>query len=80
MAERPSISQLEKGEKAVIVGYRADDIPIKLYEMGLLPGVALTLKQRLPFNGPICVQVIGNPNAVALRKTEADLILVDSIA
>lgn len=80
MSNHPSISLLAKGKKAVIVGYRSSDIPIKIYEMGLLPGVELTMKQRLPFNGPICVQVNGNPNAVALRKAEAELILIDPVS
>lgn len=72
--EKP-ISQLKKGETATIVGYVEGEIPLKIYEMGLLPGVVFTVKQRLPLNGPVCLRIDGNPNGVALRRAEADLIL-----
>lgn len=75
-----SISQLRKGETATIVGYVSGEIPLKIYEMGLLPGVVLTMKQRLPLNGPICLHVSGNRNSVALRRAEADLILIESLS
>lgn len=65
---------------ATIVGYVSGEIPLKIYEMGLLPGVSFTMKQRLPFNGPICLHIKGNPNSVALRKAEADLILIESLS
>ncbi|SFB94173.1 ferrous iron transport protein A [Parapedobacter composti] len=74
-----SICFLRKGESAVITGYRSHEVPIKVYEMGLLPGVVLTMKQRLPFNGPICIYIKDNPNAIALRTAEADLILIESL-
>ena len=70
-----SISQLKKGATATIVGYVQSEIPLKIYEMGLLPGVVFTVKQRLPLNGPVCLHINGNPNGVALRRAEADLIL-----
>src|SRR5690606_3092188 len=80
MRQQSSICSLKKGDTATIVGYRTTDIPIKVYEMGLVPGVTLTLKQRLPFQGPVGVQVNGNPNGIALRRTEADLILIESLS
>ena len=75
-----SVNFLKKGETATIVGYRSNEVPIKVYEMGLLPGVVLTMKQRLPFKGPVCIHVKDNPNAVALRQAEADLILIESLS
>jgi len=79
MSLHKSINHLRKGETATIVGYRSDDIPIKIYEMGLLPGVTLTKKQQLPFNGPVYLRIQDNPNAIALRESEADLILIESM-
>jgi len=79
ISRHTSISRLRKGETATIVGYVPGEIPLKIYEMGLLPGVAFTMKQRLPFNGPICLRIKGNPNSVALRKAEADLLLIESL-
>lgn len=75
-----SIRFLKKGETATIIGYRSNDVPIKAYEMGLLPGVVLTMKYRLPFNGPVCIRIKDNPNAIALRQAEADLILIESLS
>ena len=80
ISQHKSVSQLRKGESATIVGYLSGDIPLKIYELGLLPGIVFTLKQRLPFGGPICLRIKGNPNSVALRKREADLILIESLA
>jgi len=79
MFQHKSINQLQNGETATIVGYGSDEIPIKLYEMGLLPGVTLTKKQQLPFKGPVYLRIEGNPNAIALRRSEADLVLIESI-
>jgi Fe2+ transport system protein A len=76
---QPTITQLRKGQSATIVGYLAQEVPIKVYEMGLLPGVVLTMKQQLPFNGPVCIAIKDNPNTIALRRSEADLILVESL-
>ena len=78
--QNKSISYLKKGEMATIVGYVSSEVPLKVYEIGLLPGVVFTVKQQLPFNGPICIRIEGNPNFVALRKAEADLILIESLS
>lgn len=75
-----TISHLRKGEKATIVGYIPGEVPLKIYEMGLLPGVIFTVKQRLPLSGPVCLHIHGNPNGVALRRTEADLILIEPLS
>jgi len=78
MSQHRSIASLSPGDTGTIAGYRSNDIPIKVYEMGLLPGEVFTLTHRLPFNGPVCIRVKNNPNSIALRATEADLILIES--
>ena len=80
MSQHKCINHLQNGETATIVGYRPEEIPIKIYEMGLLPGVVFTVKQRLPLSGPVCLQIKGNPNGVALRRAEADLILIEPLS
>ncbi|WP_257666201.1 FeoA family protein [Parapedobacter tibetensis] len=80
MVQHKSITSLKQGETGTIIGYGSDSIPIKVYEMGLLPGVVLTMKRLLPFNGPVCVRIKDNPNAIALRRSEADLILIESLS
>ncbi len=80
ISQDKTITHLKKGETATITGYLSNDVPLKVYEMGLLPGVVFTMKQQLPFNGPICIHIKDNPNAIALRKSEADLILIESLS
>lgn len=79
MAVGNGIDKLGKGDRGRIIGYRSEDIPIKIYEMGLLPGVVITKQQQLPFSGPVCLRIDGNPNAIALRHAEATLILIDQL-
>lgn len=72
------LSQLNKGKKGIIVGYGSEDIPVKIYELGLLPGVCLELKQRVPFSGPLCISLTDTDNSIALRKNEAHNILIET--
>lgn len=77
MSGRKTVTHLRRGVAARVVGYASDLIPIKIYEMGLLPGVVVIKQQQLPFNGPIRLKLEGNPNAIALRASEARLILIE---
>lgn len=78
MIQHKSVANLKEGETATITGYSSTNVPIKLYEIGLLPGVVLTMKRKLPFNGPVCVYIKGNPNTIALRQSEAAIVLIES--
>lgn len=76
MSQGITINELRVGSKARIIGFGSEDIPVKLYEMGLLPGARLTKKQQLPRRGPIRLQLDQNPHCIALRASEAELIMV----
>lgn len=73
-----TIVHLKIDEPATIKGYTSEEIPVKLYELGLLPGAQIVLKKRLPFGGPVCIQMTENQNLIALRKSEANSILIES--
>ena len=45
----PKLSDLKKGEKGKIVDVSSQEIPMKLLEMGCLPGNSVRLIQKLPF-------------------------------
>lgn len=77
MVEEITLKDLKKGEVAVIKGFINDDIPSKFYEMGFLPGTELEVKQKAPFGGPICISLINNKSIMALRRQEADQILIN---
>ena len=49
----PKLSDLKKGEKGKIVDVSSQEIPMKLLEMGCLPGNSVRLIQQAPFQGPI---------------------------
>lgn len=72
-----SLKELNIGEVAEIIGFKNDDIPVKLYEMGFTPGTELLLKNKAPFGGPICISIVSNKSVLALRRSEAEQILIN---
>ncbi|MCK0178697.1 ferrous iron transport protein A [Flavobacteriaceae bacterium S0862] len=72
-----TIADLKKGEKAIIVDSSSEDIPLKLLEMGCLPGNIVELLQVAPFHDPIYLNI--NDSYLAIRKETAALILIDII-
>lgn len=72
-----SLKELKTGELAEIIGYKNDNIPAKLYEMGFTPGTKLQIKNKAPFGGPICISIVSNKSILALRRSEADQILIN---
>ena len=71
----PKLSDLNKGEKARILDVSSQEIPIKLLEMGCLPGNSVRLIQQAPFQGPIYIEI--NGSHVAIRKETAKLIEIE---
>jgi ferrous iron transport protein A len=72
-----SIADLKKGEKGIITDSSSEDIPLKLLEMGCLPGNAVCLLQLAPFSDPLYLNI--NDSFLAIRKETARLILIDKI-
>ena len=74
---RLTIADLKKGEKGVITDSSSEDIPLKLLEMGCLPGNEVRLLLLAPFADPMYLNV--NDSFLAIRKETAALILIDII-
>jgi len=72
-----TVFDLKIGDSGRIKGFSSEDVPMKFYELGLSPGSFITLKKRLPFSGPVCVQIMDSVQLVALRDTEARSILIE---
>lgn len=72
-----TIAQLEIGEKAIIKDFDLDFIPLKLIEMGCLPGNTVQLLQVAPFGDPLFLDI--NDSHLAIRLETASLIEVDII-
>lgn len=72
-----TIANLKKGEKAIIKDFDADIIPLKLLEMGCLPGNTVELLQIAPFGDPLYLDI--NGSHLAIRIETARDIQVDRI-
>lgn len=73
----PTIASLEKGEKGIITEFSISKVPLKLLEMGCLPGNEVQLVQAAPFKDPI--YLIINGSHLAIRKEIAAQIKVELI-
>jgi ferrous iron transport protein A len=70
-----TIYSLKKGEKAIIKDFDIDTVPLKLLEMGCLPGNMVELLQVAPFGDPLFLNI--NGSHVAIRIETAKEIAVD---
>lgn len=70
-----TIYSLKKGEKAIIKDFDIDTVPLKLLEMGCLPGNLVELLQVAPFGDPLYLNI--NGSHVAIRVETAKEIEVD---
>jgi ferrous iron transport protein A len=72
-----TIANLKKGEKAIIKDFDVESIPLKLLEMGCLPGNTVQLLQIAPFGDPLYLDI--NGSHLAIRIETACQIQVDII-
>jgi len=75
-----TIHTLKKGEKAIIKDFDIDLIPLKLLEMGCLPGNLVELLQIAPFGDPLYLDINGSHVAIRIetaREIEVELIKTD---
>jgi ferrous iron transport protein A len=69
------LSEIKNGNCATVTSIEDSSIRLKLMEMGLLPGKAVTVLFRAPLGDPIAIDV--NGFVLSLRLDEASLILVE---
>ena len=72
-----TINSLKKGQKAIIKDFDIEVIPLKLLEMGCLPGNVVELLQIAPFGDPLYLDV--NGSHLAIRVETAKQIQVEII-
>jgi ferrous iron transport protein A len=72
-----TIAQLKIGEKGIICKVALDNIPLKLLEMGCLPGTEVELLQKAPLNDPLYIRV--NESYIAIRVETASQIAINKI-
>jgi ferrous iron transport protein A len=62
-----NLAQLQIGQKAIIQDFNIDLIPLKLLEMGCLPGNEVQLLQIAPFGDPLYMTINGCHLAIRLE-------------
>ena len=72
-----SIASLKIGQRAIIKDFSVEAIPLKLLEMGCLPGKEVVLVQEAPFNDPLYLTI--NGCHLAIRKETASMIEIELI-
>jgi len=70
-----TINDLKKGECGIIIDSSSESIPLKLLEMGCLPGNKVELLQVAPFSDPLILNI--NGTHLAIRKETAQHILIE---
>ncbi len=72
-----TVAHLKRGERGIIKEFEDDILPIKLLELGCLPGNEVQLVQVAPLKDPIYINV--NGSHIAIRRSMALLIELDII-
>jgi ferrous iron transport protein A len=72
-----TIASLHIGQRAIIKKFSLDIVPLKLLEMGCLPGNEVSLVQTAPFQDPLYLNV--NGSHLAIRKETAAQIEIELI-
>ena len=71
------LSELKKGQQAVIDSFTDYDLSLKLLEMGCIPGETVEIARIAPLGDPIAISVSGYQ--LSLRKAEAATVRVKPI-
>ena len=70
-----TLADLKRGEHGIITDVSSVHVPLKLLEMGCLPGNSVELLQLAPFNDPMYLNI--NGTHLAIRKETAIHILIE---
>lgn len=74
---RITIADLKRGQRGIIKEFSVETIPLKLLEMGCLPGNEVELVQTAPFRDPLYLNI--NGSHLAIRKETAVHIEIEII-
>lgn len=69
-----TLAELKRGQRGIIIDVSSDFIPLKLIEMGCLPGNMVELLQVAPFSDPMYLNI--NDSHVAIRKETAQHVII----
>lgn len=69
-----TLADLTVGEKGIILEIPLEKVPLKLLEMGCLPGIEVEMLQIAPLRDPLYIRV--NGSYLAIRKETARYVIV----
>ncbi|MFD2100426.1 FeoA family protein [Flagellimonas iocasae] len=72
-----TVADLAYGQKGIIKDFSEHILPIKLLELGCLPGNSVELVQVAPLKDPIYINLSGSH--IAIRRSLAQLIELDIV-
>ena len=72
-----TLADLKRGQQGIITDVSSIFIPLKLLEMGCLPGNSVELVQVAPFADPMYLNI--NGSHLAIRKETAIHIIIEMI-
>lgn len=72
-----TIADLRRGQRGIIKEFSVENIPLKLLEMGCLPGNEVELVQTAPYRDPMYLNI--NGSHLAIRKETALHIYIEII-
>lgn len=73
-----TIAQLKIGQKGIISDFNIDEIPLKLLEMGCLPGNTVELIQIAPLGCPLYFNVNDSHVAIRLETAKEINVVIES--
>jgi Fe2+ transport system protein FeoA len=73
-----NLSEIPKRTRVIILEITQPFLRTKLMEMGVVPGVEITLMLQAPFRGPIAF-AYGNSH-ISIRFEDAEFILVNPVS
>lgn len=71
-----TLAELKRGQHGIITDVSSTQVPLKLLEMGCLPGNTVELVQVAPFADPMYLNI--NGTHLAIRKETAIHILIET--
>lgn len=71
-----TLADLKRGQQGIITDVSSKNIPLKLLEMGCLPGNPVKLVQLAPFSDPMYLNI--NGTHLAIRKETANHIQIET--
>lgn len=74
-----TLADLKKGESRKVISIRGEDrVTRRLMEMGVIPGVSVSMIKSAPFGDPLEIRVRGY--SLALRRNEAETVELEKVA